>query len=107
VTRESVEAQLARMKEFAERPVKRLLVVEDNEVQRRLVEEFIGGEDVQMTGVARGEDALTALSTGQFDAALIDLGLPDMTGFELIERIREELGLKEMPVIVHTGRELT
>jgi CheY-like chemotaxis protein len=107
VTRENVVAQLERMKAIAERPVKRLLVVEDNEVQRRLVEEFIGGDDVVMTGVARGADALTALSTGEFDAALVDLGLPDMTGFELIDKIRDDLGLSDLPIIVHTGRELT
>ncbi len=106
VTRASVEAHLERAKGLAERPVKRLLVVEDNEVQRRLVEEFIGGDDVEMVGVARGDEALTALSTGEFDCALVDLGLPDMSGFELIERVREELGLNDLPVIVHTGRDL-
>jgi HAMP domain-containing protein/signal transduction histidine kinase/DNA-binding response OmpR family regulator len=107
VTRESVVAQIERMKTLTERPVKRLLVVEDNEIQRRLVEEFIGGDDVQMTGVARGADALTALATGEFDCALVDLGLPDMSGFELIDRIRNELKLDDLPIIVHTGRELT
>ncbi len=106
VSRASLEGQLDRAKDVAGRPVKRLLVVEDNEVQRRLVEEFIGGEDVEMVGVARGEEALQALREGTFDCALVDLGLPDMSGFDLIERIRGELGLADLPVIVHTGRDL-
>ena len=111
VTPEIVKSQLDRMRSLSERKQKRLLVVEDNEVQRRLVEEFIGGEDVHIVGVARGEDALTALQAARdngdhFDCALIDLGLPDMSGFDLIGRIREELELTDLPVIVHTGREL-
>ncbi|MDX1530559.1 MAG: response regulator, partial [Rhodothermales bacterium] len=106
VTPESVQDQLERMKTLSERPIKRLLVVEDNEPQRRLIEDFIGGEDVEMVGVATGQDALTALSTGEFDCALVDLGLPDMSGFELIERIREDLELLDLPIIVHTGRDL-
>ena len=111
VTPELVKDQLDRMRSLSERSVKRLLVVEDNEVQRRLVEEFIGGDDVNIVGVARGEDALTALQVAKdngdhFDCALIDLGLPDMSGFELITRLREELSLDDLPVIVHTGREL-
>jgi CheY-like chemotaxis protein len=106
VTRESVIATIESMKELAERPVRKLLVVEDNEPQRRLVEEFIGGDDVVMTGVALGSEALTALSTGHFDCALIDLGLPDMSGFELIDKIRNELNLTNLPIIVHSGRDL-
>ena len=111
VTPELVKEHLDRMRSLSERKQKRLLVVEDNEVQRRLVEEFIGGEDVHIVGVARGEDALTALQAAKdngdhFDCALIDLGLPDMSGFDLIGRIREELELDDLPVIVHTGREL-
>src|SRR5690606_4963823 len=108
VSRDAVEGQLDRAKALVGRPVRRLLVVEDNEVQRRLVEEFIGGEDVEMVGVARGQEALDALAAGEpFDCALVDLGLPDMSGFELIERIRGELGLEDLPIIVHTGRDLT
>ena len=106
VTLESVTAKLEEIKAFTERSVKQLLVVEDNEVQRNLIREFIGGDDVMMTGVGTGEDALTALATGAFDCAVVDLGLPDMSGLTLVDRIRNEHNLHDLPIIVHTGRDL-
>ncbi|HYE95877.1 MAG TPA: response regulator, partial [Rubricoccaceae bacterium] len=107
VTRGAVEGQLDRAKELAARPVKRLLVVEDNEVQRRVVADSIGGEDVEIVGVGTGEEALRALAEGAFDCVLVDLGLPDMNGFDLLETIRRERGGEDLPILVHTGRDLT
>ncbi len=106
VTTESVHEQLQRMKTLTEKPARRLLVVEDNDDQRRAVGDLMAGDGVDIVGVATGEDAIAALRTGAFDCVVIDLGLPDMSGFELIDTIREELGLVNLPVIVHTGRDL-
>ncbi len=50
---------------------------------------------------------MQALKTAQFDCMVLDLGLPDMTGFELIDRIKNEIGLTDLPIIVYTGKELT
>jgi CheY-like chemotaxis protein len=105
--REAVAAQLERLRALAERPRRRLLVVEDDDTQRRLVEELVAGDDVEIAGVARGEDALAALAATPHDCVLVDLGLPDMDGFELIRRIREELRQTELPIVVHSGRDLT
>nr|MBA3239784.1 response regulator [Acidobacteriota bacterium] len=90
-----------------QRGVKRLLVVEDDDVQRMSIVELIGNGDVKTTAVATGEEALAALGSEQFDCMVVDLKLPDMTGFELIERIQNELGQSELPIIVYTGKELT
>jgi CheY-like chemotaxis protein len=57
--------------------------------------------------VSTGGDALEALKAEPFDCMVLDLGLPDMTGLQLIERIRKELGQVELPIIIYTGRELT
>jgi len=43
---------------------------------------------------------------GHFDCVVLDLGLPDMTGFELIEQIKQEVSLSKLPIIVYTGKEL-
>ena len=106
VERGAVEAGMARAKSLAERGVKRLLVVEDDATQRDLVEELVGGTDVETVHAATGAEALDALGAGPFDCVVVDLGLPDMGGLDLIERIRGELGLSDLPVVVHTGREL-
>ena len=106
VERGAVEAGMDRAKSLAERPVKRLLVVEDDETQRGLVEELVGGADVKTVHAATGAEALEALGAGPFDCVVVDLGLPDMSGLDLLERVRGGLGLESLPIVVHTGREL-
>jgi hypothetical protein len=57
--------------------------------------------------VSSGAQALETLKSGQFDCLVLDLGLPDMTGLELIEQIKQEASLSKLPIIVYTGKELT
>ena len=106
-SKEAVEEALGRIKSFVERPVKNLLVIEDNEAQRKGIAELIGNHDVHTTSVATGEEALATLARDRFDCVVLDLGLPDMTGFELIERIKKDPWHNELPIIVYTGKELT
>ncbi len=106
-TRESVMNSLHHIKGFVERSIRKLLIVEDNDAQRTSIVELVGGEDVEMTAVATGAEALVALRSGAYDCVVLDLGLPDMDGFALIEKIRDELKLVDLPVIVYTGRDLT
>ncbi|MBI5518398.1 MAG: HAMP domain-containing protein [Deltaproteobacteria bacterium] len=106
-SKEAVEEALDHIKSFVERPVKKLLVVEDDEVHRQSIAELIGNHDVQTIGAATGEAALSALRAEPFDCMVLDLGLPDMTGFELIERLKKDAGHKELPIIVYTGKELS
>jgi CheY-like chemotaxis protein len=98
---------LAEIKDFVERRVKNLLVVEDDELQRQSIVDLIGNRDVCTTAVGSGAAALAALKAGHFDCVVLDLGLPDMTGFELIEQIKQEVSLWKLPIIVYTGKELT
>ena len=84
-----------------------LLVVEDDEAQRKAIVEFIGNGDVHTIAVGTGNEALKVLQNSPVDCVVMDLGLPDMTGFELIERIHRELGLKDLRIVIYTGRELT
>jgi CheY-like chemotaxis protein/signal transduction histidine kinase len=93
--------------EFAERRVRKLLVVEDDDVQRMSVVELIGNGDVNTTAVATGEEALSLLQDERFDCMVLDLKLPDMSGFELIEKLQKDLGRKDLPIIIYTGKELS
>jgi CheY-like chemotaxis protein/signal transduction histidine kinase/HAMP domain-containing protein len=106
-TRESLSDALTSLNEFIDRPIKRLLVVEDDETAQRSIAELIGSGDVQTTTVGTGEAALLALQTGRYDCMVLDLGLPDMTGFQLITRVKSEIGLRKLPTIVYTGKQLT
>ena len=106
-TKEDLDAALADIKQFVDRKVKRLLIVEDDAAQRSSIAALIGNGDVQTTAVSLGEEALSELKKQEFDCMVLDLGLPDMTGFQLIQRIRNEAGLVDLPIIIYTGKELT
>jgi CheY-like chemotaxis protein len=107
VEREALEAAFASLTGFIDRKVRSLLVVEDNDAERRSIVELIGNGDVRSTAVATGEEALAALRSQSFDCLVLDLGLSDMTGFELLEKMKEDPKLSQIPVIVYTGKELT
>jgi CheY-like chemotaxis protein/signal transduction histidine kinase/HAMP domain-containing protein len=107
VSREDLASAFDGIATFAEKRVRKLLVVEDDEVQRMSVVELIGNGDVLTTAVETGEEALAALKEEAFDCMVLDLKLPDMTGFELIEKIQKELGRADLPIIIYTGKELT
>ncbi len=95
------------IREFAERAIRRLLVVEDDDVQRMSVVELIGNGDVKTTAVATGAEALSELRKERFDCMVLDLRLPDMSGFELIEKLQTDLGRYDLPIIIYTGKELS
>src|SRR6202022_3941960 len=70
--------------------------------------ELIGGEgDVEITAASSGEEALKILRDRRFDCMVLDLGLPDMNGFEFINRMKNDLHIDDIPIVVYTGRELT
>ena len=106
-TTERLEASLDRLKGFTVSRTKRLLVVEDNETERQSVVELLGHSDIEITAVGTGAEALEALLDRTFDCAVLDLRLPDMTGFELLDQIQAQPSLSELPVVVFTGKELT
>ena len=106
-TAEGLAAALATIGGFIDRKVKNLLVVEDNEVERNSIVELIGSADIHTTAVATGAEALAAIERSPFDCIVLDLGLSDMTGFDLLKQMRSSATLSLIPVIVYTGRELT
>jgi HAMP domain-containing protein/CheY-like chemotaxis protein len=107
VTKESLSGALDSIHSFIDRPAKRLLVVEDDDAQRRSIGELLGGGDVEITGAGTGAQALEMLHAGSFDCMVVDLGLPDMTGLDLVQRVKSEVGLRKLPTIVYTGKDMT
>ena len=107
VTREALDGTFTNIRAFIERRVKKLLVVEDDDVERSSIVELIGNNDVEVTAVATGQEALDAIERDTFDCLVLDLGLLDMSGFDLLEELRAGGRLVQLPVIVYTGKELS
>jgi len=107
VTKKALDEAFAGMKGLEDHPLKHLLVVEDNEIERDHLVKMVGREGVRTTAVGSGAEALAALKAQRFDCLVLDLRLPDVQGLELVEKIRQELNLHDLPVIVYTAKELT
>ncbi|MGC1779736.1 MAG: response regulator [Xanthobacteraceae bacterium] len=106
-SREGIDEALSRIKEFAEPRKKRLLIVEDNQAEQMSIRELLGHDDIEIANAATGAEALRALQENPADCVVLDLRLPDMSGFEVLERMRADTGLADIPVVVFTGRELS
>jgi HAMP domain-containing protein/CheY-like chemotaxis protein/signal transduction histidine kinase len=104
---QDLDAALTRIWDYSQPRRKRLLLVEDNPTEQFTTRELLGHEDIDIDVVETGESALLALSDGNYDCVVLDLRLPDMTGFEVLAQLRDTPRLKDLPVVVFTGRELT
>jgi HAMP domain-containing protein/signal transduction histidine kinase/CheY-like chemotaxis protein len=106
-TTDVLETAFDRIKDFAKPRARRLLIVEDDDIERQSIMELLGYQDIEMMAVANGAMALDAMREQHFDCVVLDLRLPDMSGFELLERVHSEPTLADVPVVVFTGKDLT
>jgi len=106
-TTEGIGQSLSQIADYAKRRRKRLLVVEDNDIERMSITELLGHDDIDVLEAQTGAEALGTLRDGGADCVVLDLKLPDMTGFEVLEKIRDDVSLRDVPVVVFTGRELS
>jgi HAMP domain-containing protein/CheY-like chemotaxis protein/signal transduction histidine kinase len=105
ITPEALRETVRKIEDFVQRGVKSLLVVEDDKIARQSIVDLIGDGDVETIAVGTAEQALSALRNKHYDCVVLDLGLPDMTGFDLMERIKTEIG--NIPIIIYTGKDLS
>jgi HAMP domain-containing protein/CheY-like chemotaxis protein/signal transduction histidine kinase len=102
-----LEKALGRIKSYASSSRKRLLVVEDNPAEQMSIRELLGHDDIDVIVASNGAEALTTMINEPYDCLVLDLRLPDMSGFEVLEQIRDTPALSDLPVVVFTGKELS
>jgi CheY-like chemotaxis protein len=107
LSQDGLENIFGKIGEFLAREIKSLLLVEDDQNLRHSVRLLLGGGDVKISEAASGQAALALLRETHFDCMILDLTLPDMTGFELLNQINRDESLAKCPVIVYTGQALT
>nr|WP_207211633.1 response regulator [Rhodoplanes serenus] len=106
-TTEGIAAALARLEAYAASRRKRLLIVDDDAAERTAVAALLGDDDIEITEAESGRDALGLMGREPFDGVVLDLRLPDMSGFAVLEAMSSNPALAELPVVVFTGRALT
>jgi HAMP domain-containing protein/CheY-like chemotaxis protein/signal transduction histidine kinase len=106
-TPDEITAALSRIKEYSAPRRKRLLVVEDNPAEQLSIRELLGYQDIDVTVASTGKDALSKVTEDPFDCVVLDLRLPDMSGFDVLERLRDNPSVTDLPVVVFTGKELS
>ena len=100
------QAAFDRLRSYVVPHRKRLLVVEDNDIERTSIVELLRHDDIDITSVGTGAEALAAIEQRDVDCCILDLALPDMSGFEVIERLQSDPQLRDTPVVVFTGKDL-
>ena len=106
-TTEGLQEALGKITDYVKPRRKRLLVVEDNAAERLSITELLGHSDIDIVTVETGGEAIALLREKPADCVVLDLRLPDMSGFEVLECIRDDADLANVPVVVFTGRELS
>jgi HAMP domain-containing protein/CheY-like chemotaxis protein len=106
-TAEGLRGALARIKDFSIPRRKQLLVVEDNPAEQLGIKELLHHDDIDIVTAAEGAEALAFLRGNTCDCIVLDLKLPDMSGFDVLKSLSEDSTLSAIPVVVFTGRELS
>ncbi len=106
-TPDELNNAFSRIKEYAAPHLKRLLVVEDNPGEQLSIRELLGHHDIHVSIAATGEEALAAIAKETFDCMVLDLRLPDVSGFDVLERLRDTPSRIDLPVVVFTGKDLS
>jgi len=106
-TTEGVSAALSQIREYARPRRKRLLIVEDNAAEQMSIRELLDHDDIEIVTTGTGAGALATMRDNPCDCVVLDLKLPDMSGFEVLDCIRGDERLSNVPVVVFTGRELS
>jgi len=107
VDQEHLAEAFQNIEHFIAREIKTLLLVEDDAALRHSITKLLTGSDVQISEAGQGQTALDLLTDQHFDCMILDLSLPDMSGFEVLNKINDDETIARCPVIVYTGRELT
>jgi len=107
LTTDGLEDAFDRIRAFTEPRVRRLLVIEDDPAEQMSIHALLKHDDVEIVSASTGHEGLERLRTSNFDCVVLDLRLPDMSGFELLDAVQADTELQNIPIVVFTGRELS
>jgi PAS domain S-box-containing protein len=101
-----LEKAFDRIERFIDRKMKNLLIVEDDDSLRKAIRILIEDEDVKCFEAATGKETISIIKSNEIDCLILDMGLPDMNGHEVIQGIKKLKNKRTPPIIVYTGRDM-
>jgi CheY-like chemotaxis protein/signal transduction histidine kinase/methyl-accepting chemotaxis protein len=107
VEKGQIDSLFDKIEHIISKPIKKLLIVEDEEIMRKSIINLMRGENIVITDVETGKEAFEKVSKEDYDCMILDLGLEDMTGFELLDLFEQNQVATNLPIIIYTGRELS
>ena len=107
VSMERLEQVYGKIERLISKHTKKLLIVEDSPAQSEAIIELLADDDVTISCASSGQQAYEQLKADDFDCMILDLGLPDMSGLELLTRLKNDEDLRGIPIIIYTGKELS
>jgi len=106
VNKDQLDKAFKKMESFYAKDIKDLLIVEDNEPMQNAIVTLLGENKIKITAVGSGKKAIEKIKKNKFDCIVLDLSLPDITGFEVLKEL-EKLNITIPPVIIYTGKDIT
>ncbi|HEY1042516.1 MAG TPA: response regulator, partial [Telluria sp.] len=106
VSKDALNEEFTRIQKFLMGGKRSLLVVDDEQAQRDSIVELIGAKDIRIVAVENGAEALEALKNSHFDCMVLDLTLPDISGFDLLDTIGKDKNLRDLPIVINTAKDL-
>lgn len=106
VTMEKVRAALSRIESLLSKKLRRVLLIEDDQRQNDAISHLIAGEDIEVISTKTGKSAIDELKKEGFDCIILDLTLPDVSGFDLLAEL-SALEISLPPIVIYTGKDLT
>ncbi len=107
VSQGKLDEAFKKIETIISKPIKKILVVEDDKIMQKSIVELLNDETIKITPVESGEEAYNLLLKEKFDCQILDLGLKDMSGFDLLEKIRKNKKISDLPIIIYTGKDLS
>lgn len=107
VGRDELRKAFDKVEDFLNKKLKKLLIVEDNKSQNNAIREIIGNGDIKSFSAYTGNEAYEMMLKNHYDCLIVDLGLPDMSGFELLEKIKSNNDVNKVPIVIYTAKELS
>ncbi len=107
VSQEDISSVITKLENISSASMKEILVVEDDKTSQEAIKKLLKNKEINITTVSSGQEALDQLAAAAFDCIILDLRLPDISGFDLLEKLQATDSIDKQPIVVYTGKDLT